>query len=123
MAKKSHLTKEHINALQHRLEKDVTKLEKTIEVLDASDPFKNPEHVLDNAAVDTDVREQMGHDTVEAEVKALKKRLELVKKALRRIEKGTYGFDVKTGDPIPFERLNIVPEAQYTVETEKKLVK
>lgn len=102
---------------------DLTNLQKTIEVLEEQDPFKDPEHVLDNAAIDTDVREQLGHDTVEAEVKALSQKLEKVENALRKMEAGTYGVDEQTGDPIPFERLEVVPEARHTVANQERLVK
>jgi RNA polymerase-binding transcription factor DksA len=56
-------------------------------------------------------------------VKSLKKKLRLVERALRKMDKGTYGIDEKTGNQIPYERLLIVPEAQYTIEVEKRLVK
>ncbi len=117
------LTKDQLESLKKALFDDRDKILKTIDVLKAQDPFNDPEHANDNASFDTDVREQMGHDTVEAEVKSLKRKLRLVEKALRKMEKGTYGIDEKTGVQIPFERLSIVPEAQYTVEVEKKLVK
>lgn len=117
------LTQEQFETLKKNLFQDRDKILNTIEVLKAQDPFNDPDHVNDNAAFDTDIREQMGHDTVEAEVKSLKKKLRLVEKALRKMDKGTYGTDEKTGVQIPYERLLIVPEAQYTVEVEKKLVK
>ena len=123
MGTKTGLEKDQIETLQKMLFKDRDKILKTIDVLKAQDPFNDPDHVNDNASFDTDVREQMGHDTVEAEVTALKRKLRLVEKALRKVESGTYGIDEKTGVPIPLERLLIVPEAQYTVEIEKKLVK
>lgn len=123
MTHKSSLTTEQLELLKKKLFKDRDTMLKTIDVLKAQDPFNDPDHVNDNASFDTDVREQMGHDTVEAEVKSLKRKLRLVEKALRKMENGTYGFDEKSGVQIPFERLSIVPEAQYTVEVEKRLVK
>lgn len=117
------LTHEQIETLKKNLFVDRDKILNTIEVLKAQDPFNDPDHVNDNASFDTDVREQMGHDTLEAEVKSLKKKLRLVERALRKMDKGTYGIDEKTGTPIPYERLLIVPEAQYTIEVEKRLVK
>lgn len=119
----STLTQEQLEKLKKKLFKDQENIHKTIDVLKAQDPFNDPEHANDNASFDTDVREQMGHDTVEAEIKSLKRKLRLVDKALRKMENGSYGTDEKSGLPIPFERLSIVPEAQYTVEVEKKLVK
>lgn len=119
----AHLTKQQLDELKKKLFKDREKILQTITMLEAQDPFKDPDHVNDNAAIDTEIREQMGHDTVEAEIKSLKKKLRLVEKALKRMDQGTYGLDDKTGKPIPFERLSIVPEAQHAVEVEKRLVK
>ena len=77
----------------------------------------------DNASFDTDVREQMGHDTVEAEIKSLKRKLRLVDKALRKWKTEAMEPMKKADCLYLSERLSIVPEAQYTVEVEKKLVK
>ncbi|OGK31180.1 hypothetical protein A3I56_03535 [Candidatus Roizmanbacteria bacterium RIFCSPLOWO2_02_FULL_43_10] len=123
MAKKSHLTKTQLEQLKKHLLIDRDKLLKTIDNLKAQDPFNDPDYINDNAAIDTDVREQIGHDTVEAETKTLKRKIRLIEKALKKIDLDTYGFDEKTGKPIPFDRLSIVPEAKYTIETERKLVK
>ena len=38
--------------------------------------------------------------------------------ALKRIEKGTYGIDVKTKEPIEKGRLELMPEASSAAETE-----
>jgi len=42
-------------------------------------------------------------------------RLALVERALRKIEDGTYGQSDLSGDAIPRERLEAIPEAIYTV--------
>ena len=123
MAQTSHLNEEQLTTLKNKLLEDFAKLAPTIEALEGQDPFKNPEHVLDNAAIDTDVREQLGHATVEAEVRALKEKLERVENALRKMENNTYGVDEQTGDPIPYERLEVVPEARHTIANEKRLVR
>jgi DnaK suppressor protein len=39
----------------------------------------------------------------------------LIDRALQKIEDGTYGFSDLSGDPIPTERLEAVPDAIYTV--------
>lgn len=123
MRQKKHLTSEQLELLKAKLLKEYGKLQKTIELVDSQDPFKDPDYVNDNASVDTDVREQMDHATIEAEVKSLQRRLKLVEKALRKMEKGTYGYDVQTGEPISFKRLEIMPEAEHTIENENRLVK
>jgi DnaK suppressor protein len=42
-------------------------------------------------------------------------RLVLVDRALQKIEDGTYGLSDASGDAIPRERLEVMPEAIYTV--------
>lgn len=98
-------------------------IQKQIEELKKDDPFSDPEHASDNAAVDTDVREQVGHDTIEAEVKYLQHKLEDTQLALRKISKNKYGICEKCGKTIPFARLAILPEARYCVDCEQKLRK
>lgn len=101
--------------------KDVKKLEKQIEDLKKSDPFADPDHATDNAAVDTDVREQVGHDTIEAEIKDLQKKLLDTNLALQKMSKDKYGYCERCGLPIPVARLKLLPEARYDVDCEQKL--
>ena len=42
-------------------------------------------------------------------------RLVNVERALRKIAEGSYGLSDASGEPIPLERLNAVPEAIYTI--------
>jgi DnaK suppressor protein len=46
-------------------------------------------------------------------------RLERVDRALQKIEEGTYGLSDTSGEPIPRERLEAVPEALYTLSEEE----
>jgi DnaK suppressor protein len=46
-------------------------------------------------------------------------RLERVNRALKKIEEGTYGLSDQSGQPIPRERLEAVPESIYTFAEEK----
>ncbi|WP_052737976.1 TraR/DksA C4-type zinc finger protein [Bacillus sp. SA1-12] len=48
------------------------------------------------------------------------KLLEDVNEALERIEKGTYGICIDTGEPISFYRLDALPYAKRTIEAQKK---
>ena len=52
-----------------------------------------------------------------------KQRLELINKALTRIENGTYGKCINCGKPIPEERLSALPLTLYDVECQSKLEK
>lgn len=118
--KQSPLTAKQIQNLKYLLLESRIKVQSTIEELEKQDPFNDPDHVNDNAAIDTDVREQLGHDTIEAEVESLKKKLDLIERALKKVEKKTYGICEKHQEPIQYERLELVPEARFCIEYEKK---
>ena len=51
------------------------------------------------------------------------RRLRAVKRALRKIEEGTYGLSDLSGAPIPAARLQAIPEALLTVEEEAQAEK
>lgn len=107
--------------------KELSKLQisltKRIEDLKKEDPFADPDHASDNAAVDTDVREKMGHEAIEAQVLTLQRKLDSVVSALSKIEKGKYGICERCGETIAIERLEFMPEVRYCISCEKKLVK
>jgi len=49
------------------------------------------------------------------------KRLRLIESALVRIENGKYGYCLKSGKPIPKERLEAIPYALYTIEAQNDI--
>jgi DnaK suppressor protein len=49
----------------------------------------------------------------------LKERLAAVERAEQRLDAGTYGLSMKSGAPIPDERLEALPTAELTVEEER----
>jgi len=51
------------------------------------------------------------------------RRLRAVKRALQKIEEGTYGLSDLSGAPIPAARLQAIPEALLTVEEEAQAEK
>jgi len=118
------LSKKFIADQKQKLEKDKAKILKQITDLKKDDPFADPDHASDNAAVDTDVREQVGHETIEAEVKDLERRLSDIEAALKKIIKGSsYGVCERCHKSIPFARIKLIPEAHYCIDCEKKLRK
>ena len=119
----SRLTKKLQKNLAEVLHREAKKLQKQIAELRKNDPFADPDHATDNAAVDTDVREQVGHETIEAEVKDLQRKLTDINLAIVKMLKGKYGFCERCGKPIPVARLKILPEARFDVECEQKLRK
>jgi len=52
----------------------------------------------------------------DAVAESLRDRLDALDRALRRIDDGTYGRSVRSGLPIPAERLDADPAAELTVE-------
>jgi DnaK suppressor protein len=55
----------------------------------------------------------------DAIAESLRDRLDAIDRALRRLDDGTYGRSVRSGVPIPDERLEADPAAELTVEEAK----
>jgi DnaK suppressor protein len=53
-------------------------------------------------------------------VERLEHELEAIQRAERRIEEGTYGVSVESGEPIPDGRLEIVPWADRTAKEQAR---
>lgn len=53
-------------------------------------------------------------------VEQVEQRLEIVERALQKIEEGTYGLSDVSGEPIPRGRLEAIPEAIRTVEEQQR---
>lgn len=63
-----------------------------------------------------DAAQPLGAEGADEDVEGtLRDRLEVVERALRRLEGGTYGRSVRSGEPIPDERLEADPAAELTV--------
>ncbi len=50
----------------------------------------------------------------------VEKRLQSVDRALQKVDEGTYGICDDTGEQIPRGRLEVLPEAIYTVEAQQR---
>jgi DnaK suppressor protein len=66
----------------------------------------------------------MSRDIYDREVDAtiaeqVQQRIEIVDRALQKVEEGTYGLSDISGEPIPRGRLEAVPEAIRTVEEQQ----
>ncbi|MDA1316896.1 MAG: TraR/DksA C4-type zinc finger protein [bacterium] len=103
------------------LEQELITTDERMKTLKQSDPFMDPDHVIDNAAVDTDVREQEAHMRIEAETEELNDRVLTINEALNRVEKGTYGSCKRCNTTIPDKRLELIPESLYCVACEEEL--
>ncbi len=106
--KKTHLSAAFIQSQKEALEKKLTTLlEKQKELAEFPDIGNSPDDSAQEAS------EFEGNLSLKSNVDKLVKR---VKRALKRIEKGTYGLDIKTGEPIEKGRLEIMPEAEHAVQ-------
>jgi DnaK suppressor protein len=56
----------------------------------------------------------------QALVVQLRAQLEALERAEKRLEDGTYGFSVESGEPIPAERLETIPWAERTPEEQER---
>ena len=66
---------------------------------------------------EADVAQPLAQEDEDNELDArLSDRLEVIDRALRRTEDGTYGLSVKSGQRIPDERLEADPAAELTIE-------
>jgi DnaK suppressor protein len=65
----------------------------------------------------SDAAEPLAAEGVDQAVTAsLVRRLDAVHRAVARLEQGTYGRSVRSGEPIPDERLEADPAAELTIE-------
>jgi DnaK suppressor protein len=62
--------------------------------------------------------EQGTDDSIAAE---LQRHLEAIDRAEMRLDAGTYGYSVRSGDPIPDDRLEADPTAELTVEESSRV--
>ena len=79
-----------------------------IEDLDTEINNEDRGEVLEDEAVDDALAEQ------------LQAELEAVERAEKRLEEGSYGFSIESGDPIPAERLEAIPWAERTPEEQQQ---
>lgn len=117
------MKEEKLKIIKNKLLAEEEDIKKRMVELKKDDPFSDPEYSNDNAAVDNDVREQEAHQRIEAELETLKERATDVINALKRIEKGRYGYCKRCNKEIPEKRLELIPETIYCVECEGQLKK
>lgn len=102
------------------LKENLKKLQIRKSKISSEDPFNNSARILDNASPDADAEEQFGHARVSAIKNELNKKTAQIKKALKKIKKGTYGTCEDCSKLIDTDRLSVVPEATLCISCEKK---
>lgn len=76
---------------------------------------------VDTATAPEDDAEVLEEEQVDQAVETtLRRELEAVERAEQRVEDGTYGFSVESGEPIPAERLEAVPWAERTIAEQER---
>jgi len=70
------------------------------------------------AAEDAEMIEEEQIDDALAET--LRTELAAVERAFKRLDEGTYGFSIESGEPIPAGRLEAIPWAERTAEEEAR---
>ena len=107
MQKRDDLDLNHFRELllkeKARLEAEIASVRQEVDTIAAEDEIDDVEDMAE-LAVDND-RDQ-------GVLKALQTELQDVEDALRKIAEGSYGFDEKTGAPIPKARLEAYPAAR-----------
>jgi len=107
MAKREDLDLDYFKDLllkeKARLEAEIAQVQKELEDIASTDSIDDAEDMAE-LAVDND-RDRSVLERLQQELKD-------VEDALKKIAEGTYGFDEKTGEPIPKERLEAYPAAR-----------
>jgi DnaK suppressor protein len=76
---------------------------------------------IDTDANPVDDAEVISDEQVEdALAEQLREELEAIERAEKRLEDGTYGFSVSSGEPIPQGRLEAIPWAERTAEEQER---
>lgn len=99
---------------------EAAKLESKKKDLAKEDPFTDPTRLEDNASIDSEAAEQLGHERTTAMKAQVDRRLVQIRKALSRIKIGKYGICEKCGRMIDTDRLVIMPEATLCVKCSRK---
>jgi DnaK suppressor protein len=111
------LTPEQMKQFRERLEAEKAELEAAIAALDAElkRPVREEEGVSDvgdEAANVFDREEAIAQTEVNRDI------LGQIERALHRLDQGSYGISEVSGQPIPLERLKVLPWATTLVDEE-----
>ncbi len=95
-------------------------LEKQRKEISAADPIRDKSRLTDNAAMDDDAAEQVGHLQANALKSSLDRKIIQVRKALSMMKIGRYGICENCGNMIDTDRLVVMPETTLCINCEKK---
>ncbi len=113
----SHLTPEQVSKLRQLLTNKLARMRGFQTSVIEENPVNNLDRVEENESGDEAV-EEYGILAAETLTETSDHMITEIEAALERIKQGTYGIDEKTGEPIAYERLLIMPEARTTATEE-----
>jgi len=119
--KKKRFPAEFIKEIESRLIAEEERLVAEERRLVEHDPFLVSGRDVGNAEVMDEADEAIGHERVEMEKEAVRKRLADTRRALSKLRAGKYGICEKCGERIDRARLEAHPQANYCVECAGKL--
>ena len=102
---------------QELLAQERERLERELAALGRDGPLEGDER---HEPGDRDSEDLYEDEAGEGRSEDLRNALEAVARAEERLQAGTYGVSVESGEPIPDERLEAVPTAERTVEEEAR---
>jgi DnaK suppressor protein len=115
------LDQEFIERQKQRLQDLKAELERVRDGLQEDERYRGEEEEDFTQHDSGDMSQSLFTREVDATVeRQVERRLEHVERALQKIEEGTYGLSVDSGEPIPRGRLEAVPEAIRTVEEQQR---
>ena len=109
-----------LDSLRKHLKEEKRKTLARIAELSAQDPFSDPDRTNDNAASDSDAKEESSHDRFAAMLDEQRTHLTDVQAALLRVSNGTYGYCTNCKQMIDTDRLAILPTATLCLRCESK---
>ena len=121
---KRNLPREFISRLKSRLLKKKKDLEEEQQLLIKEDPYLREGRDIGNSnPVDEAILEDATKNKIDRRLRAIKRSLSQVMRALKKIKKGSYGSSDVSGKAIDKARLEAYPEATTTVTESKKSLK
>lgn len=115
------VSRDILEQVKKQLQDEKTKLDTTLASLIEQDPYSDPERLSDNAASDTEAKEESSHERMEALEKELTHKREAIVLALQRIESGSFGICENCGKQIEVDRLKVNPTAKLCVSCQGKI--
>ncbi len=111
--------KEILDKIKSELLTEKEKLEVRLRNLNEDDPFSNPDRLNDNAASDTEAKEEIDHERIEALKQTINNDLKSIEESLVRIQKGNFGFCENCKEMIDTDRLGVYPTVKYCIKCQK----